>query len=254
MRRLIRWAARLYPKPWQERYGAEFETLLEELKPDLRTSLDVLKGALLMQVTSLSYAGRILAASGVLGALIAFGASFAMPRTYASRAMIEIRPGPPPSQVVDHINWMEQIILSPVNLATIINKFDLYMTERGRLPIEDVIELMKKHIQIRPVTQTADAGSRVWAFTVQFSNGDRHAAQLVTEELVSRFITENIRGPRPAVATAIEVVDPANLPVNPAFPSPFRMTALGLVIGLALGAVGAYVRHARSLASTRAAQ
>src|SRR5580700_10815246 len=118
MRRLIRWAARLYPKPWRERYGVEFETLLADLKPDLRTSLDVVRGAILMQVTRWNYVGRILAVSGTLGALIAFGISLAMPRTYASQALIKIWPGPAPSAVIHHINSMEQIILSGVGLAT----------------------------------------------------------------------------------------------------------------------------------------
>jgi uncharacterized protein involved in exopolysaccharide biosynthesis len=246
MRRLIRWAARLYPKPWRERYGVEFETLLADLKPDLRTSLDVVRGAILMQVTRWNYVGRILAVSGTLGALIAFGISLAMPRTYASQALIKIWPGPAPSAVIHHINSMEQIILSGVGLATTINKFDLYMIERKQMPIEDLIELMKKHIQIRPVVQTADAGSRVLAFTVQFSYVDRQAAQLVTEDLVSRFITENIRvrGARPSGPMVLEVVDPASLPVSPISPRPSQMTAMGLFIGLALGAAGAYVRQA----------
>jgi hypothetical protein len=43
MRTLLRWAARCYPKAWRERYGAEFEALLEDMSPSLRDVVDVLR-------------------------------------------------------------------------------------------------------------------------------------------------------------------------------------------------------------------
>ncbi len=50
MKLLIRLAARLYPGPWRDRYGDEFEALLDEAGTDVRIALDVFAGALLMQV------------------------------------------------------------------------------------------------------------------------------------------------------------------------------------------------------------
>ncbi len=50
MKRLIRLAAKLYPGPWRDRYGEEFEALLDQAGTDGRIALNVLAGALLMQV------------------------------------------------------------------------------------------------------------------------------------------------------------------------------------------------------------
>jgi hypothetical protein len=78
MKRLIRIVAGLYPRSWQERYGAEFAALLDDVNPDWRTSVDILKGALGMQIRGLSFA-KILLAAGVAGVLAAAGARFAIP-------------------------------------------------------------------------------------------------------------------------------------------------------------------------------
>jgi hypothetical protein len=50
MKHLIRLAALMYPKPWRERYGEEFEALLEDAGVNVRIVFDVLAGAVLMQV------------------------------------------------------------------------------------------------------------------------------------------------------------------------------------------------------------
>jgi hypothetical protein len=42
MRTLIRWAARLYPATWRNRYAAELEALLEDISPSLGDVCDVL--------------------------------------------------------------------------------------------------------------------------------------------------------------------------------------------------------------------
>jgi Gram-negative bacterial TonB protein C-terminal len=55
MRALIRWAARLYPEAWRERYAAEFDALLEDISPSLVDLCDVLCGALRARLTSPSH-------------------------------------------------------------------------------------------------------------------------------------------------------------------------------------------------------
>jgi hypothetical protein len=50
MKCLIRLASALYPSSWRRRYGPEFEALLDEVKPGLRQLIDVLKGAIAMQL------------------------------------------------------------------------------------------------------------------------------------------------------------------------------------------------------------
>jgi hypothetical protein len=50
MKLLIRLAAKLYPRSWRARYGAEFDALLDDIGADFRTACDVLTGAVAMHV------------------------------------------------------------------------------------------------------------------------------------------------------------------------------------------------------------
>jgi polysaccharide chain length determinant protein (PEP-CTERM system associated) len=124
------------------------------------------------------------------------------PDSYVSQAVVKIVPQQVPVNMVqsavnqemsDRINSMAQTILSRTVLTTIINTFGLYQRERSRMPIEDVIELMKKNIKIQPVTAPTSTAERIPAFAVSFSYENRIQAQRVVQDLVSRFIEENIR-------------------------------------------------------------
>jgi polysaccharide chain length determinant protein (PEP-CTERM system associated) len=124
------------------------------------------------------------------------------PDSYVSQAVVKIVPQQVPTNLVqaainqqmsDRINSMAQTILSRTTLTTIINTFGLYPRERSRMPIEDVIEMMKKQIEIVPVASAAGGNDRVPAFGVQYSYENRFLAQRVVQDVVSRFIDENIR-------------------------------------------------------------
>src|SRR6202142_2433814 len=124
------------------------------------------------------------------------------PDNYLSQAVVKIVPQQVPQNMVqsainqqmsDRINSMAQTILSRTVLTTIINSFGLYQRDRSRLPIEGVIEEMKKNIQIQPVASPTGTQDRIPAFAVTFSYDNRLTAQRVVQDLVSRFIDENIR-------------------------------------------------------------
>jgi polysaccharide chain length determinant protein (PEP-CTERM system associated) len=124
------------------------------------------------------------------------------PDNYSSQAVVKIVPQQVPQNMVqsainqqmsDRINSMAQTILSRTVLTTIINSFGLYQRERSRMPIEDVIEQMKKNILIQPVASPTGTADRIPAFAVSFSYENRLLAQRVVQDLVSRFIDENIR-------------------------------------------------------------
>jgi len=78
-------------------------------------------------------------------------------------------------------------------LTTIINNYGLYQRERNRMPIEDVIELMRKAVRVDPVATQNTTTRTIPAFAVTFSYEDRYKAQRVVSDLVSRFIEENSR-------------------------------------------------------------
>jgi len=123
------------------------------------------------------------------------------PDSYASQAVVKIVPQQVPQNLVqaainqqmsDRINSMAQTILSRSVLTNIIHSFGLYPKELSRMPIEDVIETMKKNIQIQPVASSTGGTDHLPAFVVSYSYENRLLAQRVVQDLVSRFIDENI--------------------------------------------------------------
>lgn len=128
---------------------------------------------------------------------------FLWPDSYDSQAIVKINPQQIPESMVqssinqamyDRIQSMTQTIESRAVLTTMINNFNLYLRERNRTTIEDVIDEMKTKIQIVPIAGGAATGAHaIPAFAVKFSYEDRHKAQQVVQDLVSRFIDENTR-------------------------------------------------------------
>jgi polysaccharide chain length determinant protein (PEP-CTERM system associated) len=122
------------------------------------------------------------------------------PDSYDSAAVVKIVPQQVPQNMVpssisndlsDRITSMATTVLSRNVLTTIVNNFDLYKSEKKRMPMEDVVEnIMRKKIRIIPMMAGSD-GRAVPAFTVQFSYPDRLLANKVVQDIVGRFISEN---------------------------------------------------------------
>ena len=58
VRRLVRWATRLYPRRWRERYGAELDALLDDLDLRWRDVASVVQAAVAMRLKSREPAAR----------------------------------------------------------------------------------------------------------------------------------------------------------------------------------------------------
>jgi uncharacterized protein involved in exopolysaccharide biosynthesis len=249
MKHLIRFLAYLYPASWRRRYGQEFDALLEDTRPDWRTSLDILKGALGMQMQTWNV-GKMLVLAGVAGALVALSGSFALPRQYVSEAVVKIGPQRTPAglvvptkqDVTNYVNRLEQTVLSRTSLTSVIQNHSLYQSERARMPIVDVIEVMRKNISLLPVP-SAGGSPNTKAVVIQFISDDPSTAQKVVRDLSSGFIVQNGREPVGATSMTLEVLDPASLPRNPAFPNRPLFTAVGLAAGLAVGVILAWRRR-----------
>jgi uncharacterized protein involved in exopolysaccharide biosynthesis len=255
MKRAMRAVAWLYPKRWRERYGDEFEALIEDSRGDWRALADVLKGALKMQFTHWG-AGRIMTVAAIAGAVIAAAVSFAVPDRWESQAVIKLTPIRIPESVgqgeinqgiYDRLQSLEQSIESRAALTTIVNDFGLYPRERSRLPLEDIVEGMRRHIVIAPIANGNASRRSIPAFSVRFSYEDPLKAQRVTQELVSRFIEENLRQHLVPIDAGqrLEILDPPSLPLNPAGPKRVAFAGAGLLAGLTGGFVIAIVRRTR---------
>ncbi len=248
MKRAIRAAARLYPKRWRARYGDEFEALIEDAGADWRSLADVMKGALKMQLSHWG-SGRIITVAAVVGVAIAAAVSFSLPDQWQSQAVIKITPlqieesatqDAINQSMYDRLQSIEQTIESRTVLQTMINNFGLYPRERSREPMEDVIEIMKSRIRIVPIAGNAsNRGRTIPAIGVSFAYEDRHKAQQVVQDLLSRFMEANVREPY-ALRNAgerLELLDPPSFPQHALGPNRLLWTGAGLLAGLTGGII-----------------
>lgn len=133
--------------------------------------------------------------------------AFLWPDTYMSQAVMRITPqqvstrlvpAEITSQLGERLNQMEQEILSRGSLSSIIIQpsLDLYKKERQQKPLEDIVaDMRNKYIQIRmmelPGAQTGDR-KLASAFSISFQYTDRYKAQAVVQQLVTKFIEQNV--------------------------------------------------------------
>ena len=90
------------------------------------------------------------------------------------------------SQTRDVVSTISQQITSRTSLEGIIKEFDLYSGARLRLPMEDVVAMMRQnHINISP-----DRGD---IFKVSYQGADPRKVMRVTNALAAKFIEENLR-------------------------------------------------------------
>ncbi len=129
--------------------------------------------------------------------------AYVWPDTYVSTAVVRVTPPQVPERfvptnvnadVTERINSIYQSITSRPTLTNIINLYQLYPRDRKNLPLEDVIEHMRKDIRVNPVGFTQTGRNRTaQAIAISFAYENRLIAQKIVGELVSRFIDENIR-------------------------------------------------------------
>lgn len=204
MRRWIELAAALYPAHWRAEYGDEFQEVVANAPPNWRTLRNVLGGAIAMQMTKGANWLKWIAVTAALGAGLAAAFSFALQaQMYSSSVTLEMKPAPDPvrpapPQVFEQrasaqLFEEEQEILSRTTLANIIMdpQLDLYKSERGRIPMEDIVALMRNdiHIQLLPVEGDALKPVRI---SVSFTYPDPYKAQAVARRLAVIFSEQNL--------------------------------------------------------------
>jgi hypothetical protein len=224
MRRWLSLAARLYPKAWRERYGVEFACLLDGVEPRGSDVLDVLRGAVTMQIKAMSGYLKLVGAAALAGAIVAIIVSFLLPGRYVSSAVIQGGRKDDP-QSVDQIHQAWRDVLSRSSLSEVIQRpnLDLYKGERRRQPLEDVIEAMKtKDLKVQMLNDRGASAARV-----SFAYPDRYKAQAVMDALTRKLAGQ-----------AHLAVAPASLPGAPIAPNRLAFMFWGLGIGLLTGVVG----------------
>jgi succinoglycan biosynthesis transport protein ExoP len=125
-----------------------------------------------------------------------------LPRYYKSSTVIGIDAQKVPqefvrntinSDVVQRLQTISQEILSRTRLQKIIDQYGLYK-DKSRLTQEDVIELMRKDIQLDVVEDKSDRPTRsLGGFKITYTSTSAQMAQQVARQLGSLFIEENLK-------------------------------------------------------------
>lgn len=149
------------------------------------------------------------AAMFALAALLAF----LLPPTYRSTATVLIEEPDIPSEMVrstvttyadQRLQTINQRVTATQNLTDIIARYDLYADQLRRQPMSEVVKKMREDIGLKVVSAGQDRNSRqpasAIAFSLSFDHRDQRMAQLVANELVSRFLEENLRSRREQTA------------------------------------------------------
>jgi polysaccharide biosynthesis transport protein len=132
------------------------------------------------------------------GWLIVWGVSWFLPSVYRSGTLILVEQPSVPAQYVvpniassslqERLQSITQQILSRTRLMSIIEKENLYAESRQRATPDELVERMRKDIEIELVHDR----DQLTAFNVYYSSGDPRVAQRITKELTELFISENL--------------------------------------------------------------
>jgi len=120
------------------------------------------------------------------------------PREYKSTTLILVTPQKVPEQFVmatvtskieERLQSIAQEITSRTRLEQIISDFKLYPEKKGVQSQEEIVDLMRKNIEIEIPKKDKEKSS----FTVSYIGKDPKVVAMVTNKLASLFIEENLK-------------------------------------------------------------
>jgi len=143
----------------------------------------------------------ILSGFGVV-TLSAILIAYLLPAEYRSEATILVEQQQVPERYVtptttadllQALQAMTQDILSRTRLLQIMSEFDLYAAEKKRLGPEELVQLMRKRIEIEPLVPNSDRRAGVNAFKISFQGHNPATTQGVVNRLTALFIDQNLK-------------------------------------------------------------
>ncbi len=133
----------------------------------------------------------------VIGALASFGVYKYLPKVYKATTLILVQAQKVPEAYVrstvtdvmsERMATLSQEILSRTRLEKVIQEFNLYSDLKGKPPLEDIVEIMRKAIEVK-----IQGGGGQNSFTVSYEGSEPKTVMMVTNELASLFIEENLK-------------------------------------------------------------
>lgn len=139
---------------------------------------------------------------------ITLAVALVLPPVYRSAATILIEEPDVPRELVtstitsfadQRLQIINQRVMATQNLLDILRKYDLYADKRRDLPLSEVIEDMREDIGMHLISaevrdpKSGGPTKATIAFKVSFDHGRPDIAQRVANEVVSLYLSENLR-------------------------------------------------------------
>lgn len=139
---------------------------------------------------------------------------YRLPDVYESSTLIVVTPSTLPTSVVasmteDNItrqlSGIAQVVTSRSSLEPLVDKYELYKTERGRgEPMEVIIEAMRRDIKVEINTSRNDITN---GFNITYRYRDPRTTQAVTAALASKYIDEQAKTTINSTTSAKQFID-----------------------------------------------
>jgi len=134
---------------------------------------------------------------------IGLAISLQLPKQYTSQTLVLVAKPTVPTEyvrpvVTEDLNQrlasMKEQILSRTRLEPVIEKFNLYRPDRDKVHVEDLVERLRKTIEISPLEPMPGTQDRSLAgFYVSVTFKEPQTAQQICTEITSMFMEQNAR-------------------------------------------------------------
>ena len=115
------------------------------------------------------------------------------------------------TRVDERLFTIRQQVLSRTRLMAVMEELGLYKEERKKLPAEEVVEMMRKSIEIQLASATDRGGRRREssedAFTLTVTHENPQSAMMTASRLASYFIDENLKSREQQAAGTSEFLE-----------------------------------------------
>ncbi len=139
--------------------------------------------------------------------IVGCGAGFAtarfLPKRYTSQTLVLVQQPTVPGDYVkpvvsenttERLSSMQQEILSRSRLEPVIQQFGLYRAELNQVPMEDLVERLRKAVTVIPLAPMAETNARgLPGFTISVDFSDPRMAQQICSAITSMFMEENLQ-------------------------------------------------------------
>jgi succinoglycan biosynthesis transport protein ExoP len=139
----------------------------------------------------------------VVSILVSFGLYRYLPKVYSATALILVQPQSIPENYVrptitdtvsNRLDTIAQQIMSRTLLENVIQQFNLYGDLRKKVSREEVVETMRKAIQVKIEKVGEENKQRTRnIFTISFQGEEPTIVMMVTNKLASMVIEENLK-------------------------------------------------------------